>query len=174
MKLKQKNTILLIGFLLLVWVAYVFSFSKTIEAKQRYNELKQEDELFTSASQNIHILKQQDTYYNSILSKYQISTESSFQSNLLNTLNIYSQENMLKIISFKDPHRFQLSNNALQETHIFTVESDYKSIVKLIYSLEQHHKFGKIISVNFEKKKNYKTSKEYLQCEIFLQRIYKD
>ena len=171
MKLNQKNSILLVGFLLLVWGAYIFSFSKTIEAKQRYNELKQEDELFTSASQNIHSLKQQDVYYNSILSKHQISTESSFQSNLLNSLNVYSQENKLKIIGFKDSHLFQLSNNAIQKTYIFTVESDYNSIIKLIYNLEQEHKFGKIISVDFEKKKNYKTFNKFLQCTIFLQKV---
>jgi CHASE3 domain sensor protein len=85
MNFKQKNSILFFGFILLVWVAYQFSFSKTIKARQSYNELKQQNELFLSASQNIHNLKQQDTYYNSLLDKYQISTESSFQNNLLNT-----------------------------------------------------------------------------------------
>ena len=83
---------------------------------------------------------------------------------------MYSQENKLKIISFKDAHFFQLSNNAIQETYIFTVESNYNSIVKFIYELEQHHKFGKIISVDFEKKKNYNSDAnfhEYAQLTIY-------
>ncbi|MGV8946811.1 MAG: hypothetical protein ACOH1N_10320 [Lutibacter sp.] len=171
MNLKQKNIILLIGFLLLVWISYVFSFSKTIDASQRFNELNRQDELYTSASQNIDHLKQQDSYYNSLLKKHQIFSESSFQNNLLNTLNQYSSEKKLKIINFKDPHHFQLNNNAIQETYIFTIESDYNTIINLIYSLEQHHKFGKIISANFEKKKDYKTNKEYLQCQIYLQKV---
>jgi len=162
---------LLFGFFLLVWTAYEFSFSKTIEAHQRYKELKHQDELFSLASQNMHSLKQQDVYYDSLLKKYQISSESSFQNNLLNKLNAYSLENKLKIINFKDTHRYQLRNNASQETYVFTVEGNFNAIVKLIYSLEQDHKFGKIVSVDFEKKKNYKTYKNYLQCTIFLQRI---
>lgn len=171
MNLKQKNGLLLFGFLLLVWIAYVFSFSKTIEAMQNYNILKHENELFASASQNINNLKQEVNYYNAKLSEYQISSESSFQNNLLNTLNDFSQKNQLKIINFKDPHRFQIDNNALQETYTFTVESDFNSIVSLIYSLEQHHKFGKIISVGFEKERNYKTQKDYLLCTVFLQKV---
>ena len=171
MNLKQKNSVLLLGFLLLVWIAYLFSFSKTIDVNKRHTVLKQQDDLFVSASQNLNNLKQQDIYYNSLLKKYQISTESLFQNSLLNTLNLYSSKNKLKIIEFKDPHRFKLSNNAIQETYTFTVESDFNSIVKLIYSLEQHYKFGKIITVNFEKKKNYKTLRNYLHCTIFLQKI---
>lgn len=171
MNLKQKNSVFLLGFLLLVWVAYLFSFSKTIDAKKRLTVLKKQDDLFVSASQNLNNLQQQDIYYNSLLKKYQISTESSFQNNLLNTLNSYSTKNKLKIIKFKDPHHFKLNNNAIQETYMFTVESDFNSIVKLIYDLEQHYKFGKIMGVHFEKKKNYQTFKNYLHCTIFLQKI---
>ncbi|MFA5297470.1 MAG: hypothetical protein WC389_04605 [Lutibacter sp.] len=171
MNLKQKNTILLASFLLLVWIAYVFSFSKTIEAMQNFYILKQENELFMSASQNIDNLKQQVNYYHAKLNEYQISSKSSFQNNLLNTLNDSYQKNHLKIISFKDPHHFQIDNNAVQETYTFTVESDYSSVINLIYSLEKNHKYGKIISANFEKKKDYKTNKEYLQCQIYLQKI---
>jgi len=171
MNLKQRNSMLLLGFFLLLWVAYFFAFSKTIQAIQQYRKLKHQDELFTSASQNLNNLKQQVTYYNSLLSKYQISSKSSYQNNLLNTLNEYSKAHKLKIINFKDPIRFQLNNSTIQKTYIFTVESNYNSIVNLIYKLEQYHNFGEIVSVNFDKKKNYKTNLEYLQCEIYLQRV---
>jgi hypothetical protein len=171
MNSKQRNIILLLGFVALIWIAYFFAFSKTIKAIQQYRKLKHQDEFFTSASQNLNNLKQQVIYYNSLLSKYQISSESSYQNNLLNTLNEYSKAHKLKIINFKDPIRFQLNHSAIQETYIFTVESDYNSIVNLIYNLEQRHKFGKIISARFEKEKNYKTQKRYLLCTVFLQKV---
>lgn len=174
MNLKQRNTILLLGFVLLIWIAYVFAFSKTIQAIQQYRKLKQQDELFTSASQNLNNLKQQISYYNSQLNKYQISSESSYQNNLLNTINEFSKEHKLKIINFKNPVLFKLNNSAIQETYIFTVESDYISMVNLIYKLEQYHNFGEIVSVNFNKKKNYRTQVKYLQCKIYLQRVLQD
>ena len=171
MSLKQRNILFVFGFLFLIWIAYTFSFSKTIEASQSYTKLKHQDELFTSASQNLNSLHQQVEYYNFVLNNYQISAKNSFQNNLLNSLNEYSKTHKLKIINFKNPHQFHLNDNSIQETYIFTVESDFKSIVNLIYMLEQYHKFGEIVSANFEKKKDFKTNLEYLQCEIYLQRV---
>lgn len=173
MKLQQKHSILIVGFLLLVGVAYQFAFSKTLEIKQTYDNLKTQDELFSSISQNIHILKQEEIYYNSLLEKYQISAESSFQNNLLTLLNEFSETNKMKVINFVDPHIFKY-NNVKQETYVFTLEGDFNSIVNSIFNLEQHHKFGNIISVQFIKKKNYKNYKEFLQCTIFLQRVLQE
>lgn len=174
MSLNQKNIVFILGLIFLIWVAYLFSFSKTIEAFHTYNKLKYQDDLFTSASQNHNNLQQQVKYYNSLLKKYQISAENSFQNNLLNTINDYAKSHPLKIINFKNPNRFLPTNHTIQETYVFTVESDFNSIVNLIYTLEQNHKFGEIVSVNFEKKKDYKTNLEYLQCEIYLQRVLQD
>lgn len=171
MKQKNKNISYIIGFLLLILIAYQFSFSKTIKAKHTYLELVESNELFSSIMQNKNLLQQQVSYYDSLLIKYQISSESSFQNNLLNTLADYAQQNQLKIINFQDPHRFLINENAIQETYRFTFESNFNSIIKLIYSLEQDHKFGKIISVEFDKKKNYKSNKEYLHCTLYLQKI---
>jgi hypothetical protein len=173
MNLKKKYTLLSFGFILLIWIAYQFAFSKTLNLNSTFNSLKQQDELFNSISENINLLKQQEIYYNSILNKYQISSESSFQNNLLKIINEIAEMNKMKVISFKDPHIFNL-NNVKQETYSFTIEGDFNSIIKLMYSLEQHHKFGKIISVSFEKKKNYKNFTESLQCTIFLQRVLQE
>ncbi len=173
MNLKQKNIILSLGFFALIWIAYFFSFSETIQAFRHYKKLKQQDMTYTLASQNLNNLKQQITYYNSLLNKYQISSNGSYQNNLLNTINEYSKMHDLKITNFRDPFRIQLKNSVIQETQVFTIESDFKSIVNLIYMLEQYYNFGRVISVNFEKKK-YRQNHEYLQCEIYLQRMLQD
>ena len=64
-----------------------------------------------------------------------------------------------------------VKKDAILKTYSFTVKGSYANILKLIYKFEQHGNFGKLISVNFEKKKNYKTGKVNLECKIFLQKI---
>jgi len=54
------------------------------------------------------------------------------------------------------------------KTYEFVLEGDYNSINQLIYKLEQQTKFGEVISLHFEKKKNFRTGKHYLQARILL------
>ncbi|MCF7568750.1 hypothetical protein L3X37_10270 [Sabulilitoribacter arenilitoris] len=71
------------------------------------------------------------------------------------------------MVSFLEPHVF--ANNCLTiKTHQFTVQVDYNTILKLIHLLEQQNKFGEIINLYFEKKKNFKTGKYYLQAHVLL------
>lgn len=171
---KQKKIFFLTGFLILVWLAYEFSFSKTIEIHKEYSKLKLQDDLFLMAAENMNNLKQQEKHITSLLRKYQISSESSFQNNLLSKINRHCLKSQTKIIRFNDVHRFQLRNNAIQETYQFTIESDFISILNFVYSLEVENQFGKIISLQFKKKKNYRTKNENLFCTVFLQRVIQE
>ena len=112
----------------------------------------------------------QNSYLDEQIDRYKISSDISLQSNLLEIVNNFSIDNGLTIISFDKTHRFQ-DNNTLLNTYGFKVRGSYKSILKLIYALEQHYKFGKTTSVFFEKKKNYRTYRSYLECQIYLQKI---
>ncbi|MBD0832825.1 hypothetical protein ICJ83_11835 [Aestuariibaculum sp. TT11] len=147
-------------------MSYRGAISKTISLKNEYINLKKETYKFNSATKNLALLIQQKSYYDSILKKYQIN-KGSLQTNLLKTINSTCDSTDLKIINFFEPHIIRLKNLKIS-TYQFTVKGDYKTIIQLIYIIEQKTKFGEIISLNFEKKTNFKTGKTYLQAQILL------
>lgn len=161
---------LFIGFLLLLWVAYQFSFSKTLALKKNYCSLKTEQELLTNVSQKLLVLKQENSYYDSILKSKQISTENSFQNNLLQRITAFADTTDISIVRFNTPHVYE-ADNALVNTYSFSLKGNFSDIVQLTYALEQRYKLGKIISAHFEKKKNYRRNSSYLECTLMLQRV---
>ena len=170
MKLNKKNIMLLIGLLLMLLIAYQFSFSNTLALKKQFKSLKIEQELLTNVSEKLLRLKQENSYYDSILKSKKISTENSFQNNLLQRITVFSDSTSISIVNFNTPHVFE-ADNALINTYSFTLKGNFSAITRLIYQLEQEYKLGKIISVHFEKKKNYRRNSSYLECNILLQRV---
>lgn len=163
---KTKNIALVVGFIMAFVVCYQLAFSKTFELKTQYEMLSKEADLFDNVPKQLSLLKQKEHYYDSLLTRYQLKG-SSIQNNLLNTLNSFANNNSLKIIDFLEPH-LVVQNGLTFKTYQFTLEGDYNSILKLIYNLEQQTKFGEIINLHFEKKKNFKTGKDYLQAIVLI------
>jgi hypothetical protein len=167
---RNRNIALIIGFFVAILICYQLAFSKTFELRSEYQELSKEELLFKNIPKQLSILKQKEQFYDSILSKNQLKS-SSIQNNLLNTINNYAQNNNLKVVSFLEPH-IHIQNEGLTiKIYQFTLEGDYNSILKVIYHLEQKTKFGEIINLQFEKKKNFKTGNYYLQASVLLKSL---
>lgn len=169
MTYKAKNIILLIGFLLITYISYKLTISKTLALKKEYKELKQQEILFKNVPKQLSVLKQKEKYYDSLLTKYQING-SSIQNSLLKTINLIAEKNNLKVVSFLEPHLFE-TENLIHKTYLFTLEGEYNSILQLTYKLEQDTKFGEIINLHFEKKKNFRKNKHYLQAEFLFRSL---
>jgi len=163
---KQRNIALVIGFVIVLILCYHLAISKTFEQKQQYNTLKAQELLFKNAPKQLSLLKQKDVYYDSLLTKYQLE-ESSIQNNLLKVINVFANENKLKVVSFLEPHIIA-KNELVMKTYEFVLEGDYNSINNLVHQLEQKTKFGEVINLHFEKKKNFRSGKYYLQARILL------
>ena len=163
---KNKNILLIIGFILALVLCYQFAISKTLDTKKQYNTLKHQEELFKNTPKQLGLLKQKQKYYDSILVSNKLDG-TSIQNNLLKTINISADVNNLKVVSFLEPHVIA-NGDLIIKTYEFTIEGDYNSILGLIHQLEQQTKFGEIINVHFEKKKNYRTGRYYLQAKILL------
>lgn len=170
MSLKHKNSVLLIGFILLSWVCYKIPIKQTINAKRDCTLLKQEQSLFSDIPQQVVLLNTEKKYLDSILNKYQFSSDNSFQSNLLHTVTSFTLAHHLSVVTFEEPHQFMKEETKLN-TFSFSIRGNFSNSLKLIYELEQVKKFGKILTVNFERKKNYRTNKKYLEATILLQRL---
>ncbi|TCK68068.1 hypothetical protein DFQ05_1853 [Winogradskyella wandonensis] len=163
---KQKNIALVVGFFLALIICYQFALSNTLEQRKRYNALQLESKVFENSPKQLSILNQKETYYDSLLEEYQLD-DSSLQNNLLKTINTFAEENHIKVINFLEPHISQ-KNELTIKTYQFVLEGDYNSINKLIFKLELDTKFGEIINLHFEKKKNFKTGRFYLQAKVLL------
>lgn len=163
---KTKNIALLSGFALSLFICYKFAIVNTIDAKKEHRNLKKQEALFGNTPKQLSILRQKEKYYDSILGKYQLNG-GSIQNNLLKTINSFSDANNLKVVSFLEPHLHK-QNDLLIKTYQFTLEGDYNSIIKGIHKLEQDTKFGEIINLSFEKSKNFRTGRHYLQANVLL------
>lgn len=166
---RQKNIGLLIGFLASIFIAYNFSIKKTLESKKKHSSLLQEKDLVDNAVARIQYLQQKNKSLDVFLTSKNVSVETSFQQMLLEKITKFSKGKNLDIIAFNQPHRIE-NNQTVIETYSFELKGDYVSLLKLINYLE-HEQLGQLISVNFEKKKNYKTNRYYLTTTILLQKM---
>lgn len=170
MSRKNKNIILLISFIAALWVTYIFAISISIDARKEYYELQAQKKGMTNMPSRLNYLEQQNTYLDSLLRKNNIKTETSFQNNLLQHINTFVNLHELKIVTFNEPHQFT-KKEAILRTYSFSVKGNYTDILQLIHNLEQNGNYGKLLSIKFEKKKNYKLNNTFLECEILLHKV---
>lgn len=163
---KHKNIALIFGFVFVLILCYQFAIKNTFEQKRIYKTLQAQEILFKNTPKQLTLLNQKETYYDSLLQKYQLDG-SSIQNNLLKKINSYAELNNVKVISFLEPH-ITIHNDLYIKTYDFTLEGNYNTINQLIYQLEQQTKFGEIIHIEFNKKKHYKTNRNYLQARVLL------
>jgi hypothetical protein len=163
---KQRLIVLLVSIVIGTIFCYQLAFSKTFALKKQYKKLSQQEILYRNAPKQLTLIKRKQQYYDSILNKYQLKG-SSIQNNLLKHLTVYSKQHKLKLIDFLEPH-VSKNKDATIKTYQFSLEGDYNNILVLIHSLEQETKFGEIINLHFEKLKNYRTGRHYLQARVLL------
>ena len=163
---KQKNIGSGIAFLLMQFLCYQFAIKNTLEQKTKYDDYQKEALMFKDAPRQLSMLKQKEVYYDSLLTKYQLNG-SSIQNSLLKVLNTSATENNFKVVSFLESHTIE-SNGLKANTYEFVLEGGYNAILSLIHELEQNTKFGEITHLHFEKKKNFRTGRYFLQARVLL------
>jgi hypothetical protein len=169
---RNKNILLVIGFLLLVVVAYNFAFSKTIDLKKRINTLEQKTESIESFALAAATLEKREKFADSVLNKNNIKN-SSIQNNLLEFLNILSSDGNFTISDFNEPHTFS-ENGATITSYQFTLKGNYNEVLQVIYSLEQKYNFGRVVNVHFEKKRDYRKERDYLECSVIVESLFSE
>lgn len=166
---KQKNIALVFGFLLLLIISYLFAFKRTLELKNTLQSFKTEKELLSNANQRIFKLQQENKYLDSILVQKNISISNSFQQTLLSRLNDFSKKQSIEIISFNEPHIYS-ENGSVLKTYSFEVKAGFNDLLKIMNTFEKQQ-LGAFISVNFEKKKNYRKNTDELIGTFFIQKM---
>tara|TARA_B100000953_G_C17816544_1_gene357084 strand:- start:92 stop:601 length:510 start_codon:yes stop_codon:yes gene_type:complete len=167
MKSKTKNSILLISFIGMLVISYKWAFSKTLSLYDSYNVLKTENILFENMPKQQYLLIKQNRYLDSLLNKYQIGG-TSLQNNLLKSLNANADTLGFKLVVFNETHLFKKEQLEIN-SHVFTVEGKFDELLKLINNLEQKTRYGEIVHLHFQKKKDLRTRKERLEARVIVQ-----
>ncbi|KAA1247607.1 hypothetical protein [Aquimarina sp. RZ0] len=168
---KNKNITLVISLLVVLFIAYQYGFAKTFTISKQVTVLQNQKQAYESAPAQLAALATKEKQLDEILKKNNVEGNS-LQNNILKTLNILSGDASFTIIAFEEPHIYlDETSQKTTTTYNFTLQGDYKSLIGVLYALEQHYSFGNVINTSFEKKKNFRTGKRFLQCRILLQRL---
>ncbi|MCD8413417.1 hypothetical protein [Tenacibaculum finnmarkense] len=154
---------------MVLFFIYNLAIKKTITAKKEYKVLLQAKKELDNATAEIDYLNKKKGDLDFFLKKHEISIYSSFQQILLQKITNFSKKDNIEIIAFNKPHIFR-ENSTIIETYSFEVKGNFVTLLKLINHIE-NTRLGELFSVHFEKKKNYRTRKEYLKTMVYIKKI---
>ncbi len=167
MKLTNKNKYLLVGVVALSLLSYRLAIHNTLAVREEfYNNLEKKESIANLPGQ-LSMLGQKEKTLDAQLLALNVGN-SSLQNNLLKFLNQEASKNRVKIIDFNSPHVVEAEKGTI-ETHIIHLEGGYTDILKTLNALENKGSYGAISHLAFEKKKNHRSKRTYLQAEVFLQ-----
>ncbi len=167
---KQKNKLLLIGGLVLLWTVYSFALSNTIVAHEQCVILQQQLDSASDAPARLAHLEKEFKDLETITNSS--DTSATLHEQLLGIVTNYCEENDLVLRDFASPVRYR-QQEWLVETHPIHVEGAYVNLLKLVHKLEQA-KTGKIVSVDFHSKRDNKTQQLSLIAIIYVQNITRE
>ncbi|MBC7410086.1 MAG: general secretion pathway protein [Arcicella sp.] len=169
MILDKKNKLLIFGFAIALYISYAFAISKTISYYKEYQSKKELISSEASSPQLLFELKQKEKQLDLLLSQYKITNSESFQNDLLKQLNTYSNTYHLKIVDFKEPHII-VNDGTTTTSYIFSLEGSFNGCLALIDKIENNGALGSIKHIDFIKKRDYKSNKDFLVVEVVLVR----
>tara|TARA_R110002074_G_scaffold5143_5_gene25263 strand:- start:3283 stop:3792 length:510 start_codon:yes stop_codon:yes gene_type:complete len=167
--ISKKNIQLLLGIGLLLLASYYLAINKTLILKKESDKLQSQSEQFNNIPKRLNILKQKNIYFDSILNHLDFN-DTSIQNSLIRLINQEAKKNQVKVMDFNQPHLFQIGETN-EYTYSFDLSGNFVDILKVANEIELKGNFGEIIHLNFEKKKDYKTSKSYLTTSILMQQV---
>ncbi len=154
------------GFLLLV-LSYFLTISRTVELYQLVHQMELEEAQGKRAVQSIEQNRAKLKSTNRLFSFYLMGEENDHEMILVQVTEL-CEELGVTINSYPEIHENQESSFKIYTTYL-ELQGDFKSILKLIHSLETDVKAGRVSSVNFQLKENKKNKQEYLVAEVYLQ-----
>lgn len=169
MEYKKKNILLLVSFVVMLLVSYQLAIKKTVELKKRVAIQKKELSLLSNAQERLVFLKSQNSVLDSILKSKEISIASSYEQTLLNGVTKHAKKHSLQIIVFEKSH-VHVNDDFQTRTYTISVKGTFADLFSFHQDIEKD-RLGIIQSVQFLKKRNYRTKKEEVSCDILIQKI---
>jgi len=171
MNSKQRNIALVVGFVVMLLISYRFAIKKTFDLGVKIEKLGKDKALLDNAEAQIQGLKMEEQYLDSILQSNDLSIENTFQQTLLIKVTQFTEKHKLKLISSNEPHSF-VADGANLLTYEVEVKGSFRNLMLFANDMEQQ-RLAKVSSLQFIKKRNYRTRRNYLVCKLLLQRFSK-
>lgn len=167
---KQKNKLLLGGSIVLLWAVYSFAISNTLQTRKECNHLQLQ--LDSASDAPVRFAKLTTEFQKLETITNTSDTSNTLHERLLDIVTKYCQQNNLVLRDFASPVCYK-QQEWLVETHPVIVEGAYVNLLKLVHKLEQE-KTGKIVSVDFQSKRDNKTQALSLTATIYVQNIIRE
>lgn len=166
---KSKVILLYAGFIAIMVIVYELAMKETIRLKRSYSEITVKLEQAGQVDLKINELEDRLSSLQTVMGQiYDQPLE--IQEALLEKITTYCNEHDLTIREVRPMHT---ANNLSYriETSNYIIEGRFIPLLQFLEYLEKDNICGKIVSIEFYKKREIKTKKERLYLSVFLQNI---
>jgi hypothetical protein len=169
MRLDKRNKLLIGGFVLALVVCYQLAIKKTLALRTQYVHDSKIREQTKDLPQKLANFKKQEQQLDTQFAGLNLKS-TNMQHELLRFLNEQGSEQSVKVIDFNSPHVIK-EGETTTSTYQFILEGGFSNILKVAHALETKANFGGISHMAFEKEKNLRNGKSFLQASIFIQQM---
>lgn len=157
-----------VGFFIFLLICYFLSIKKTVRLKSQCSDFREKLTFAEDAPVQILALEKRLAEIENLIGTN--IREFDFQELLYEKVSNYCQEDGLILAGFPRTHSYREQEYEV-ETNIVIVEGMYLKLLKLLYTLEQKDRLGKVVSVKFATETDYRTRKTRLNTSIYFQNI---
>lgn len=165
---REKFLMLMGGCVILSVVSYYLAFSRTLTARAQYVALEEKMQGVQSLSSELDRWQNLNARLDEKLGGEQVLA--GFHESLLNSVGRFCDKKNLTLTEFSEPFEGEDGGYTV-ETIVLTIEGGYKPLLELVYHLETQFRGGRVASVSFVKKKDYRKNREELFVEMYVQKI---
>ncbi|HMR84489.1 MAG TPA: hypothetical protein PKE30_15205 [Niabella sp.] len=165
---RSKWHLLLWSVLPLFIICYLLAFKKTFRTISEFHNNKEKAQLSLLRKDSVAIYDLKLAAVNGWKKKYTLDS-TVMDAQVIATMNLSCNELGL---NFKEYKPLGLSAQNVWTRRV-VVQGDFKSVLKLIYELEQVNKICRIASLDFQKKKTERGEDFELNCAFYVQNVIK-
>jgi hypothetical protein len=156
----QKNRVLIVAAILLLYIAYVFAFKNTVNAIQLNKQLQAEQNADHAMDSSFPQLSRKNSFYTNALKAYYVKNND-YENRLWQVLSDLAIEQKVKI-NFSPKPQAQTDTTTLQKGLLvqqFAFKGNYFNLVKLLDTLDKSKAIGKISTLKLMRPKDQDTKK---------------
>lgn len=165
---KYKFFITLLGIILLGISAWTFSIEKTLNISRENRVLTARLAKLDSYSNQISTIRKNIVDIERQIGKAPVEDLSEILTESITSYNKSNRDVIIKEIPQK--HIFDIDQFRVESQRL-VVSGSYKELLSLLLLFESDPTKGKVCSVNFKLKKDYRSNSEYLIMDVWLQTI---
>lgn len=164
---KQKFRIIAVAIVVLIWVSYQFSFSKTIDLWKECNRLEQQQALIKEIPEQLPALTEKVEQLEKILGN---SDSGDFSTLILEQVNTLCQKNNVILKEIPEKHVFS-GENLIVETLDINLQGSFSDQLCIVSELEKGEAKARLRSLRLQTIINQSTGERKLRSTLFLQSI---